>query len=597
MRLKFSLAIALIVLLLRIDSQGVKVAADPDVAHQNVPDEVEYHQQYPNAVPVVPIRKDIHTGEPVSRGRLELLGGFATLPEDKRVTLEEFRKALQCAPTEPGLDGNRGSIGLMRLLPPTKSTIELMAVWAETYCSTWLKCNEELAKFRNHEEGRGNGTLGGRCTSPFQLRLLRIINNEVYYDWPWGNRERMKPPSITRVALIQFVLGKLHGLGDSVFLQGEETAYLPFNIPFPGFSYSPSFKDADLPWPWIEYQHKEGALYREAFGTPERRANLSIGAAVYDEYHSKSYEEWALRESKAAFYGTMSPERYLFFDSALKRTDLIAAGWTGGSRLKAGWNPQSKEPPLDEAKIETLLASNPNSTTTGMIQTVLRNHIKHSENFMSHRFKYLVVLLGGIGTASADRLPMLLAHSGAVILIQMHGFEYHFSPRLKPWVHYVPLTFSATDVIEKVEWLKQHDRVAYRIAVNARNFGISYLRLEDMACYVASALHQVHSILNTTDALEPFDPVLIGADEIKMHNNAHDLPFLKTFPNLNFAPLFFPLQRRPLSRGKREPHLVETQLFEGHFNESILALLKAWPDLLKIFTSESFLRAFWNTFL
>jgi hypothetical protein len=47
---------------------------------------------------------------------------------------------------------------------------------------------------------------------------------------------------------------------------------------------------------------------------------------------------------------------------------------------------------------------------------------------------------------------------------------------------------SAADVVEKIEWLKSHDKEAQQIALNARNFGLSYLRLEDQYCYVATLL-------------------------------------------------------------------------------------------------------------
>ena len=58
-----------------------------------------------------------------------------------------------------------------------------------------------------------------------------------------------------------------------------------------------------------------------------------------------------------------------------------------------------------------------------------------------------------------------------MILLQEAGFDYHFSTRLQPWVHYVPLTYSMADATEKIEWLIAHDDMARRIAQNARNFG------------------------------------------------------------------------------------------------------------------------------
>jgi hypothetical protein len=37
-----------------------------------------------------------------------------------------------------------------------------------------------------------------------------------------------------------------------------------------------------------------------------------------------------------------------------------------------------------------------------------------------------------------------------VVLLQSSSFSYHFSARLQPWVHYVPLASSMADIIDKV---------------------------------------------------------------------------------------------------------------------------------------------------
>ena len=76
---------------------------------------------------------------------------------------------------------------------------------------------------------------------------------------------------------------------------------------------------------------------------------------------------------------------------------------------------------------------------------------------------------------------------------------------MRPWVHYVPLTYSSADLIEKVEWLQQHDDMAQQIAINARNFGKSYLRMEDYYCYTAAALRLVADIEENTNLTQPYD--------------------------------------------------------------------------------------------
>jgi hypothetical protein len=76
-------------------------------------------------------------------------------------------------------------------------------------------------------------------------------------------------------------------------------------------------------------------------------------------------------------------------------------------------------------------------------------------------------------------------------------------------VHYVPLSFSMADIIDKLEWLQAHDAEARQIVQNAENFARSYLRMEDYFCYVAGALKLISDVENTTDALQGFSPRLI----------------------------------------------------------------------------------------
>ena len=106
----------------------------------------------------------------------------------------------------------------------------------------------------------------------------------------------------------------------------------------------------------------------------------------------------------------------------------------------------------------------------------------------------------------SGRLAALLAHSGAVVLLQRSSMRYTFSSRLEPWVHYVPLTRSATDVAAKVLWLRDHDDMARQIVANAKAFGVSYLRQEDHLCYAASVLQTLARLQNGSTATEPFAP-------------------------------------------------------------------------------------------
>ncbi len=147
----------------------------------------------------------------------------------------------------------------------------------------------------------------------------------------------------------------------------------------------------------------------------------------------------------------------------------------------------------------------PERNKTGFNQFILPN--LHQQIYSPHHYKYLLVVDSSRDGASSStgRLAKLLAHSGAVILLQASIFEYHFSAVLKPWVHYVPIAHNTADLTEKVEWLIEHDDLAQKLAKNAANFGKSYLRLEDYYCYMATALDLVGEALAGSDGLVPFN--------------------------------------------------------------------------------------------
>lgn len=496
---------------------------------------------YPKSVPVYPHRRDRFTQELVSRGRIYELGGLAPLALDKRVSLAELRRVLQCSGDEPDLVGDRGTLHMIRMVPPTRETTRLVAVWAETGCEDWQACHVLLQKFDKREEGYGAGPRqsrdGGKMTSPFQVRLLRVTNGSLFFDWPFDNRQRFGPVkdfiSPHRHLLLHLALSKVHpaDLGDSLFLFGEEVAYLPFHVPFFAFSASPSMRSADLPWPWRAHQVSEVALYKEYVDNPRRDGTHAALPQLLAQLnnHSEAYNSldeaaWQRRKPKAAFYGAMSSLRHVFFDVAAANPALFDVGWTGGINSKP-WNPLSDEPEIPFDDMRKHFDRDRNFSTPGFLKALLASHLFEGHDVHlyptlrtggppehTNMYKYLVVLVGGSGFASADRLAAMMLHSGAVILLQKHDFEYHFSSRLKPWVHYVPLSFSAADAADKVRWLQNNDRMARQLAHNARTFALSHLRLEDLVCYAAAALNTMSAALAGSSAIWPFEPVELPYD-------------------------------------------------------------------------------------
>ena len=169
--------------------------------------------------------------------------------------------------------------------------------------------------------------------------LLRVIDNEVYYDWPWGidrflNREEHYSNLRTdHFAMLEVVLRTVSDIGDSVFFFGGERAFLRWNVPFPAFSFAPIAEYADYPFPWKESYQIEAAYEAEA----ERHSNFS------DEFFKQGHTPWEQRQPKAAFFASFQDTRQLVYDSAALRPDLFDVSFALGNTLRP-WNPLSDEP-------------------------------------------------------------------------------------------------------------------------------------------------------------------------------------------------------------------------------------------------------------
>ena len=70
------------------------------------------------------------------------------------------------------------------------------------------------------------------------------------------------------------------------------------------------------------------------------------------------------------------------------------------------------------------------------------------------------------GTVAAYRFPYLLA-GNSLVLKQDSPFYEHFYSKLEPWTHYVPLKRDLSDVVEKVQWAREHDEEVSRLGVGS----------------------------------------------------------------------------------------------------------------------------------
>eukprot|EP01031_Cornospumella_fuschlensis_P034945 gene34945-42320_t len=459
--------------------------------------------EWPETIPVVAVRRDAHTHEFVSIGGLTKLNGVKSRKDlidamtnrtftSTKISMKEFRQTLQCAPSEPDLDGNRGTISLMKMITFSKEMVKVVCAWAESNCSPWSHCHKLVEQYSGAPPTGRPSYLG----SPYQAKLMRVIKGSLYLDWPWGI-ERFKASQVPghRLYVLNSVLDVIgHELKDSVFLMGEEFPFAPFDLPFPVMTSSTSVKHGDIPFPWWKgYEH----------------------ALVEHTTPKKHRRRWTEKLNKAAFYGGLSQVRRIVLDVALVRPDLIDGGYLfSGADIKP-WNPLSKDASLnDEIRLfqgntseagAGYFSDSGQLLEAGHATPLIRYKMKSGVQYM-HKYKYLVVLLGQYGHATADRLSECLG-IGAVVLMQESANLYHFSARLKPWVHYVPITYSGADIARKVLWLQNNEEKAHQIMMNALAFHRSYLRLEDHYCYIARALEVLGEMMHNTTATLPFSPI------------------------------------------------------------------------------------------
>jgi len=192
----------------------------------------------PLSIPEYAVRRDTVSGEVVSRGRFELFGGLGLYADRDHVSFDEFKEKLQCAPFEPGIFER---MTILKLVPYTQESLKVMCVHLENRCEPWSTCQQQLPSY---ERGEGESVLESDfLTSPSQGRLLRILNNKLYLDFPW-RIERFKRASANIVNPINYILN-VTLLPDAVWFHAEEFVMDKLTSVLPCFSYSAATKSGE----------------------------------------------------------------------------------------------------------------------------------------------------------------------------------------------------------------------------------------------------------------------------------------------------------------------------------------------------------------
>jgi hypothetical protein len=106
-------------------------------------------------------------------------------------------------------------------------------------------------------------------------------------------------------------------------------------------------------------------------------------------------------------------------------------------------------------------------------------------------YKYLPVLDGHMCTYPGFQWRLL---SNSVTLKQTSNQIQWFYSALKPFEHYIPIKNDISDLVEKIEWAKNHEERVLKVIDNAQNFALQNLMMEDNYLYLAAVLKKYASL-------------------------------------------------------------------------------------------------------
>ncbi|CAH1778700.1 unnamed protein product [Owenia fusiformis] len=119
---------------------------------------------------------------------------------------------------------------------------------------------------------------------------------------------------------------------------------------------------------------------------------------------------------------------------------------------------------------------------------------KHISFFDFFKRKYQINI---DGTVAAYRMPYLLA-GNSVVLKQDSEYYEHFYKALKPYVHYIPIKADLSDLVEQIQWAKDHDEEAQQIGKNGQEFVRKNLMSNNVFCYYAALFKEYAKKLVST---------------------------------------------------------------------------------------------------
>ena len=125
--------------------------------------------------------------------------------------------------------------------------------------------------------------------------------------------------------------------------------------------------------------------------------------------------------------------------------------------------------------------------------TKLKERYQKAPFISSNHFGKAKIIIDIDGNSYSGRFPNLL-RQGAVVL-KVADYEDLGTMLARPWIDYVPVKMDLSDLEEKIEWVRDNDVEARRIAESGRERMKGLFTLESIKCYTAHLLTAYSKLL------------------------------------------------------------------------------------------------------
>lgn len=105
------------------------------------------------------------------------------------------------------------------------------------------------------------------------------------------------------------------------------------------------------------------------------------------------------------------------------------------------------------------------------------------------------------GNSSASNATWIFASGSVPVMIMRH--EFWFSKHLIPWVHYVPVKWDRTDLVERLQWIWDNDDAARKIAENALELSRTILTPDAQKEYIRNEVDRLVKERNVKQNTSP----------------------------------------------------------------------------------------------